>query len=378
MYKVAGIYIHIPYCKQACSYCDFYFSTNLKTKPSLVKALCEEIKLQQNFFSGQQVETIYFGGGTPSLLDKMELKHILDTIRNTFEVAENSELTLEANPDNLSKEYLNELLELGINRLSIGLQSFKPNELDELKRTHSPAQNIEVVKLAQSVGFSNITIDLIYGTPWSTLSEWKSHIKEVIQLNIQHISCYQLTIEDKTELAHRVKSGQLVLADDELTEQQFIVLIDELSAAGFDHYEVSNFGKPGFYSRHNSSYWRDIPYLGIGPSAHSYNGDLRFVNKPNIYTYQADLINKKDWFTIEELTPKDKYNDLVLTGLRTSWGIRLDQIVAKLDQSFANYFQRKAQPYLENGQLIKNNYTYRLSEKAFLLADRISADLFYI
>jgi len=374
---MAGIYIHIPYCRQACSYCDFYFSTQLSSKDSFVQALLMEIPLRKGETS-QAMETIYFGGGTPSLLSIQNIEAILNTIRQYYNVDPQAETTLEANPDNLTPEYLNGLIQSGVNRLSIGLQSFNEQELHELKRTHSAQQNTEVVKRAQAAGFNNISVDLIYGTPWISLQQWEQHLQTVIDLQVQHISCYQLTIEEKTELHHRIKKGQVPVPDDAYTEQQFLLLIDVLKKAGFVHYEISNFGKPGFFSRHNTSYWKDIPYIGLGPSAHGYDGQNRYANVANIHTYIKKITAGEPWYEVEERNEKNVYNDLVLTGLRTIFGVYLTLIEKKLNQSYVNYFQRKAQKYLESGQMIKENYVYRLKEEAFLFADGISQDLFWV
>ncbi len=375
---MAGIYIHIPYCKQACTYCDFFFSTNLSTKNNFIESLLQEIKLRANFFEGQEIETVYFGGGTPSLLSANEIAQILKAIDESFSAKKVREITLEANPENLTQSYLQELKNVGINRLSIGLQSFKADELKEMNRSHNVSQNFEVIKFAKEIGFKNISVDLIYGTPWSSENEWEQFLNEVIKLDVQHISCYQLTVEDKTVLAHQIRTKKTKPLDDELTERQFFSLIDLLAKAGFEHYEISNFAKPGFLSQHNSNYWRNVPYLGLGPSAHSYSGVQRFSNLASIHSYISRVNSKESWFEVENLSEKDSYNDSVLTGLRSKFGVDLVAIEKKLGQSFVNYFQRKAQPYLESGKIIKSGYTYCLDEKAFLFADKISADLFYI
>lgn len=375
---MAGIYIHIPYCKQACTYCDFYFTTTLSSREKFLSALLKEIGSQKDFFSGAKVNTIYFGGGTPSILEKRELSDILNALHKTFAVANDVEITLEANPDNLTEEYLKELKELGVNRLSIGLQSFKESELIEMNRSHNALESIEVIKKAQRSGFDNISIDLIYGTSWTNEEEWAMQLDEVIKLNVQHISCYQLTVEEKTVLHHRIKTGIVAQSNDERTEKQFLILINKLREAGFAHYEISNFAKPDFFSKHNSGYWKDISYLGLGPSAHGYNGNKRFANVANVHNYCEAIEKGSAWFVTEDLSPKDIYNDLVLTGLRTVFGIGLPLIEKKLDQSFVNYFQRKAQPYIERGEMIKEGYVYRLKEESFLFADKISSELFYI
>lgn len=373
---MAGIYIHIPYCRVACSYCDFYFSVNQSSKSEFVSTLIKEINLRKGDLN-YTVETIYFGGGTPSVLTQKELDLILTTIHKEFSIGENPEITLEANPDDLTEKYIQEIKFSGVNRLSVGLQSFNEDELKRMNRSHNALQGLEAIKRAQQAGITNISVDLIYGTPWIDLEQWKNHIDTVISMNVPHISCYQLTIEEGTLLHHQQKKGEFSI-DDEHTEQQFYTLIEKLRESGFDHYEVSNFGKPGFYSQHNSSYWLDKPYLGLGPSAHGYNGNERYANVSNVHAYIKSINEGGSWFEVEKLTQTEMYNDLVLTGLRTTYGLSLRLLEKKLGQSYVNYFQRKAQSYLENGHLLKENYTYKLNEKSFLFADRISSDLFYI
>lgn len=375
---MAGIYIHIPYCKQACSYCDFYFTTTLSSKDKFLKSLRAEIELQKYFLKNIPIQTIYFGGGTPSMLSCDEINSILHSIRNSFSISANPEITLEANPENLTPDYLKALLLTGVNRLSIGVQSFKDSELKAMNRAHASLESISAIKNAKQVGFENISVDLIYGTPWTNEIEWEKHIQSVIDLEIQHLSCYQLTVEEKTALHHKISIGEEKKTDDEQTEKQFLSLIKRMKEEGFVHYEISNFGKPNYFSKHNTSYWKNIPYLGLGPAAHSYSGTSRFSNISNVHVY-CDKIEKGEiWFSEEKLSSKDRYNDLVLTGLRTIFGINLPDIERQLDQSFANYFQRKIQPFIIEGRVVKNGYNYSLKEESFLFADKISADLFYI
>jgi oxygen-independent coproporphyrinogen III oxidase len=340
--------------------------------------LFREIKIQKDFLDKKEIETIYFGGGTPSLLSSSEIKAILEEIRQNFALKTELEITLEANPDDLSPQYLAEIKQAGINRLSIGLQSFSNTELNEMNRAHNAEESLSAVKNAQAAGFKNISVDLIYGTPWTNEKEWADHVEKVIALNVQHISCYQLTVEEKTVLHHKIKNGELPELNDELTEKQFFVLIEKLEKAGFVHYEISNFCRFGYFSKHNTSYWRDVPYLGLGPSAHSYDGKSRYANVKNIHSYIRQIEIGSNWSSEEKLSATEQYNDLVLTGLRTIFGVDIRVIERKLDQSFVNYFQRKAQPYMEKGEIIANGYAYRLKEESFLFADRISSDLFYI
>lgn len=372
---MAGIYIHIPYCRKACSYCDFYFSTNTDSKNELLAALHKEIVLRKDFITGT-IETIYFGGGTPSLLSSNEIDGMLKLIYSNYTISEQPEITLEANPDDLNETYLKELFSIGVNRLSIGLQTFDNNELVELNRLHSSNKNTEVVQLAKAAGFTNITVDLIYGSPWLSHEQWNTNIDRVLELDVPHVSCYQLTVEEKTLLHHRIKKGEIKGPDEDKIAEQFTILIQRLKENGYEHYEVSNFAKPGFFSRHNTSYWKDVPYFGFGPSAHAYDGTNRYMNVANLHQYIKQIELGQSWFTVETLNATTRYNELILTGLRTVFGVSLPKLVEKTDQTHANYFQRKAQKYIENGQMVKNGYIYTLTEEAFLFADHISADLF--
>ena len=376
-YNVAGIYVHIPYCKQACSYCDFYFSTKIDSKSKFIEALLREINLRKGLIN-KTISTLYFGGGTPSLLSNDELSVIVNELKKNHVFEKHVEFTIEANPDDLTKEYCHSLLKIGVNRLSIGLQSFNNEELKIMNRAHNSQMNIEAVKIAQAAGFKNISVDLIYGSPWLNNEQWVSHLNRLDVLNVQHVSCYQLTVEKGTLLYHKMKKGEYSFPDDDNTANQFFTLIKFLKEKKFDHYEVSNFCKKDFISKHNSSYWKNVPYYGFGPSAHAFDGEKRYKNVANVYEYTRNIFANKIWYETELLTPAQKYNELILTGFRSVFGVDLRRIVLLLDQSFANYFQRKVQKYLENGEIQCENYIYKLSEKAFLFADKISADLFYI
>ena len=275
---MAGIYLHIPFCKQACTYCDFHFSVNMAAKPELVKAFLKEIDQRKKYLKGEKIETIYFGGGTPSVLNEDELNSILDKIRKEFLVDNNTEITLECNPDDLTKEKLTQLKKAGINRLSIGLQSFNDNELKWMNRVHMSGESLSCVKLAQDAGFGNITIDLIYGSKFQDMKSWERTLQTVIDLNVQHISAYNLTIESKTKLGIDHQKGNEPEISEELSSEQFKMMIDVLQKSQFVHYEISNFGKENFFSKHNSNYWKGVSYLGLGPSAHSFNGESRQWN----------------------------------------------------------------------------------------------------
>lgn len=372
---MAGIYIHIPFCKQKCSYCDFHFRTNYHSYyEDMVNAMLQELQLRKNEILTETIGTIYFGGGTPSLLKSVDLFKIIEAIKTTFPLVEAPEITLECNPDDITEQLLKEWFDLGINRLSIGLQSFDDKDLEWMNRAHSSEEALNCVKLAQKAGFDNISIDLIYGLPNMDLKKWEEHIELALNLNIQHLSAYCLTVEEKTALHHLVKTNKIVPASNELQSQHFELLQQKLKEAGFIQYEISNFGREDFFSKHNSSYWKGIPYLGIGPSAHSFDGTTRSWNIANNTVYIKEL--KKGMLPIEReiLSKKDQFNELLLTGLRTIWGVSLTKLasLSSLDVTFEQkivLYQEKA--YLE----ILDNHLV-LTEKGMHFADGIASDLF--
>lgn len=372
---MAGIYLHIPFCKQACTYCDFHFSTLLKNKPDFVNALCKEIELRKNYIATTNLESIYFGGGTPSLLSKEELELIFKTLKKFFKWKADAEITLECNPDDLSREKLKELKQAGINRLSIGLQSFNDEELKWMNRAHTAEESEACVKLAQQEGFNNITIDLIYGSKFQTMESWKQTLQKAVDLNVQHISSYNLTVEKKTKLGMDVLKGKEQEVDDEKSAEQFLIMIDVLEKNGYEHYEISNFAKQGFIAVHNSNYWKGKKYLGLGPSAHSFNGETRQWNVANNNTYIKAINDNSTYFEIENLSPENRYNEYVLTGLRTKWGCDLNYIQENLGESFSKHFVNEIEK--QNKSLFeKENSIYRLTKKGRLLADKIAMELF--
>lgn len=373
---MAGIYLHIPFCKQACHYCDFHFSTSLKNKEALLAAMSTEMVLRKEYLKDQTIDTIYFGGGTPSLLSDQELVSLLGLICQQFEVAPDAEITLEANPDDLTKEKLQVYFKIGINRLSIGIQSFRDADLQWMNRAHSGAQAIDAVLNAKAAGFRNITIDLIYGLPGTTDHEWKNNLQVALTLDVPHISAYCLTVEPGTALGHWVKTKKVQAPEDAVGAAQFEIMTEAFTKAGYVHYEISNFCKPGCYSRHNSSYWRDIPYLGVGPSAHSYDGTNRGWNVSNNAQYIRSLEQQQLPFEIEELTTDQRYNDYVLTSLRTIWGSSLEHLEKKFGKDYRIYAWQQAEPYLQGGYLMEQENTLFLTEKGKLLADKIASDLF--
>ncbi|WP_027138389.1 radical SAM family heme chaperone HemW [Gaetbulibacter saemankumensis] len=380
---MAGIYIHIPFCKQACHYCDFHFSTSLKKKDELVQALVSELQLRAHEFETIPVETIYFGGGTPSLLHVDELKFLIDAVYENYHVVSNPEITLEANPDDLNvkssseKSVFESYREIGINRLSIGVQSFFEKDLKLMNRAHN-AEEAKCCLQEATKYFDNISIDLIYGIPGLTNAEWEANIETVLEFNIPHISSYALTVEPKTALDSFIKKGLVKNVDDELAQDQFHMLIEKLKANGYVHYELSNFGKPAYFSKNNSAYWLGRPYLGIGPSAHSFNGHQRGWNVRNNSKYIKALQNKELPIEIETLTVTDKYNEYVMTGLRTIWGVSLEKVAEDFGMHFKNYILRQAQKHIEQQLLYIENDTLLVTNEGKFLSDGIASDLFKI
>ena len=372
-----GIYIHIPFCKQACNYCDFHFSTSLQNKSALVTSIINEIEIRKQYLQNKNIQTIYFGGGTPSLLTDLELNKILENIYKTYNVSKDAEITLECNPDDLTNEKLKELKRAEINRLSIGLQSFNNDELVWMNRAHNAQESEASVKRAQDRGFENITIDLIYGSKFCNLTNWKSTLNKAIELNVQHISSYNLTIETKTKLGHDFKHLKEQAIDDEQSADLFLEMVDRLESNQFIQYEISNFGKEGFFSKHNSNYWKGEYYIGIGPSAHSFDGKTRQWNiaNNNLYTKQVGE-NKNEFFQIETLTENERFNDYILTTLRTIWGADLNFIKANFNTEIVTTFLKQVTKHINNESMVLNNNAYILTNKGKLMADKIASELF--
>lgn len=374
---MSGIYVHIPFCKQACSYCDFYFTTHTLDKGKFIEALIKEIKLRKTYLS-QPIQTLYFGGGTPSVLTTVELEEILNTIRSIYALKQVTEITLEANPDNLSFEYLKALKRIGINRLSIGIQSFDDKDLALMNRAHTSIHAIDCFSYARKAGFNNISIDLIYGLPASSLNSWKANIEKALALNPEHISAYNLTIEDGTPLAYAVKKGRIVLPNDELVAQQHSILIKMLKEKGYEHYETSNFCKPGHRSKHNSSYWKNSHYIGLGPSAHSFNGSTRSWNVSNTRNYIQLISTNKNHYETEVLTLIDRINERILTGLRTKEGINLHQFEIDFGSVRLKELLKNASLNTQSNHLDLSNDYLKVSEKGKILLDKITSDLFIV
>ncbi|MDO7170884.1 radical SAM family heme chaperone HemW [Mariniflexile sp. AS56] len=381
---MAGIYIHIPFCKQACHYCDFHFSTSLKKKGDLVQALAKEIELRKDEFKNITVETIYFGGGTPSLLSVNELQLLIDTVYKNYQVVVQPEITLEANPDDLSKSVIIQLAKSPINRLSIGIQSFFEADLKLMNRAHN-ANEAKTCLEEASKHFKNISIDLIYGIPGLTNENWIKNIDTVLSYNMPHISSYALTVEPKTALDTFIKKGLVKNVDDDLAQEQFHILIDKLEASGFVHYELSNFGKPDYFSKNNSAYWQGKPYLGIGPSAHSFNGNERGWNVRNNSKYIKSIEENKLPIETEILSISDKYNEYIMTGLRTVWGVSLEKVAQDFGKTYVDHLLKVSEKHINLGLLIISNESedskksiLTTTKKGKFLADGLASDLFMI
>lgn len=374
---MAGIYIHIPFCKQKCSYCDFHFSTNLQHKSNLIQAINKELEIRKDEISAP-LETIYFGGGTPSILSEIELESIFETIYKNYSTKNLKEITLEANPDDLNKEKLNFLKSTPINRFSIGVQSFFEEDLKLMNRAHNAQEAETSIKLVQDFGFENITIDLIYGSTTTTNEMWKQNLQKAIELNVPHISSYALTVEEKTILDHQIKKGITKPVDEDRQNEQFQLLVDTLTSHDFIQYEISNFGKEDYFSLHNSNYWKGIHYLGIGPSAHSYNGKTRAWNIANNSKYIQTINENKLPQEIEVLNEVEQFNEMIMIGLRTIYGIDLNRINSEFSQPLVNSFYQELNQLINENLVEKKENKIILKPEAKFFADGIASRLFYI
>lgn len=375
---MAGIYLHIPFCKQACHYCDFHFSTSLANKAPFVDALLKEIELTREYLSGDTIKTIYFGGGTPSLLTGDELKRILDRLYQTYDVVSDSEITLEANPDDLNMQKIIELKSSPVNRLSIGIQSFRDQDLKMMNRAHNAQEADYSVKAAQDKGFENITIDLIYSIPQLSLMDWKENLHKAFALQVQHISAYSLTFEPKTVFGTYEKRGLMKPVEQELSSEQFLTMLQEMRANGFEQYEVSNFCKPGYESKHNSAYWSGEKYLGLGPSAHSFDGNSRQWNVANNSVYIRSLMEGMLSFEREELDARTQLNEYLMTGLRTRKGVDLQRIQSHFGVDLYKLYKDLLDELIHQGKVIIDGSRMALTDEGLLMADRIASDLFII
>lgn len=374
---MSGIYIHIPFCKQACHYCDFHFSTSMKKKEEMVQALVKEMQMRKSEFENETVETIYFGGGTPSVLSDEELAFLIDAVYANFKVAENPEITLEANPDDLSDERIVELAGSRINRLSIGIQSFFENDLKMMNRAHNAEEAKKSLETATRY-FDNISIDLIYGIPGMTNEMWKQNIETALSFGIPHISSYALTVEPKTALKKLIQTGKVSEPKDEVAQEHFMILVEMLQQHGFIHYELSNFGKPDYFSKNNSAYWLGKKYIGIGPSAHSYDGISRSWNIANNPIYLKEIEAGKLPGEVEILTANDRYNEYIMTGLRTIWGVSLNRIQKEFGEEVLQYLQKQSEKFIADGLLAVEKNILKTTPKGKFLADGIASDLFLI
>ena len=375
---MAGIYIHIPFCKRRCIYCDFFSTTQSEKKPTYIHALCQELEMRKNYLEGEEIETIYLGGGTPSQLTEKELNEIFTSLYNIYKVKEDAEITLEANPDDLTPEYVSMLRRLPINRISMGIQTFQEETLKLLHRRHTARQAIEAFQRCREAGFRNISIDLMYGLPGETLDTWKEDLQQAIALHPEHISAYHLIYEEGTALWKLREEHQVEEADEDLSVTLFKTLIYELKQAGYQHYEISNFCLPGLHSRHNSSYWTGKKYLGCGPSAHSFNGSSRQWNIASLDNYLKGIASGKPNYEIEELDLYTRYNDFVITSIRTCWGMSLSRLRSEYSEELYRYCLRMAKSHLEQGVLEIEEDTLRLTQEGIFISDGIMSDLLFV
>jgi oxygen-independent coproporphyrinogen III oxidase len=384
---MSGIYIHIPFCKQACFYCDFHFSTSLKNKDAFLSALHKEIEMQKDYLhplssstpAGKtEVNTIYFGGGTPSLLTESELMNVFESIYKYFDVSPSAEITLEANPDDLTKEKIKQLKATPVNRLSIGIQSFYDEDLKLMNRAHTSREALYVVKSAQDSGFENITIDLIYGIPSASHERWKHNLTSAFDLNVQHISAYCLTVEPKTALAHHIKTGKINDIDEQHGAEQFEIMLEAMQKHNFIQYEISNFSKEGYFSKHNSNYWLKQTYLGLGPSAHSFDGNSRQWNVSNNALYIQGIEKGELNFEKEILTTEQRYNEYILTSLRTIWGTDVNYIEQTFGTDYLKHCLHEAEHYIKAGNLLLQENKLILTDNGKLFADKIASELFKV
>ncbi len=375
---MSGIYIHIPFCRQRCFYCDFYKTLNTSLISKYISALKREIRQRKNYLENEPVETIYFGGGTPSVLNEGELNEILNFLQTEFNVLPGAEITFEANPDDLMPDYLKQIYRAGINRLSIGIQSFQDEYLKKMNRRHTAIQAIDAVENAVKTGIQNISVDLIYGLPQLTDSDWKASLEQVFQLPVNHLSAYHLTYHEGTDFYNRLKKGTLKELKEEESISQFEILVKATEKQGFEQYEISNFAKDKLYSRHNTSYWMGKKYLGLGPSAHSFNGVSRGWNVADAEKYIAAFAGGGSCFEEEMLTENDKYNEYILTRIRTVWGVSLNFIKNSFGEEKAQHFVKNITKYKLTNLIKNSNDIYTLSKKGLFVSDEIMTDLMII
>ncbi|WP_010252743.1 radical SAM family heme chaperone HemW [Myroides injenensis] len=374
---MAGIYIHIPFCKQACHYCDFHFSTSLKKKDEMLCAIKKELLLRKEELNNEIIETIYFGGGTPSILEMEDINDLIQTVYDLYDICDDPEITLEANPDDLDSNTILKLAQSKVNRLSIGIQSFYNKDLTLMNRAHNADEAITCLEEVIQ-HFDNISIDLIYGIPDMNNERWLSNVQKVIDLGIPHISCYALTVEERTALNKLIKKGVIPSPEEEVAHSHFMLLIDKLRKEGYIHYELSNFAKPGYYSKNNSAYWLGKKYLGIGPSSHSFDGVHRSWNIANNSLYIKQIEQDVVPIEIESLTISDRYNEYIMTGLRTMWGVDLRRVEKEFGVEFFNYLKKESQRFLQDELMSLENNILTITDKGKFLSDGIASDLFWL
>lgn len=375
---MAGIYIHVPFCAKRCLYCDFYSNTEMSYKEPYLVALQQEMELRKEYLSGETIETIYFGGGTPSQLQAADFSRIFDTINRLFRVSDDSEITLEANPDDLQPAYVGMLQQFPFNRISMGVQSFDDDDLHFLNRRHDSRQAVRAVELCREAGIMNLSIDLIYGLPGQTVGRWERNLEAAIRLDVPHLSAYHLIYEEGTALYKLLEAGRVTPVEESVSVDLFTLLIDRLTAAGYLHYEISNFARPGCFSRHNSSYWLGKSYLGLGPSAHSYNQQERMWNVSSLPIYIAGMEQGIPNVEREPLPLETRYNDFIITGLRTMWGIDLEEMERRFGKRLADYCRQEAATYLRRGLLSLKGSVMTLSRAGVFVSDGIMSDLLWV
>jgi oxygen-independent coproporphyrinogen-3 oxidase len=375
---LAGIYIHIPFCKKACFYCDFHFSVSFQQKDEVVASLIKELKERKNFIGQEEVKTIYFGGGTPSVLSAGNISEILKEVYAQYTVNDNAEITFECNPDDLSKEYLVGLKECGVNRLSMGIQSLNDESLTWMNRSHNVTQALQAIDSAAALGFRDMSIDLIYGIPMLTEDEWRQTLKRALAMPVNHLSAYSLTLEENTPYNKLVEQKKYKKPNDDEASRHFEILLEEIKLAGWEHYEVSNFCKAGNYSKHNTAYWQNVKYLGIGPSAHSFDGKSRHLNVRSNKEYIQKIQAGESVSESEELSTKDIVNEALLTGLRTKWGVNLAEVMEQYEYDIAATNQTQIMEWQQKDWLEMKDGVLRLRADGFLFADYIASELFVL
>ena len=368
---MAGLYLHIPFCKSKCAYCNFFSVVSEKQRSDFLEALKREAVARKDYLGGEEVRTVYFGGGTPSLLNPSEISEILDCLKMNYKIAAAAEITLEANPDTVSKESLLAYKSIGINRLSIGIQSFFDDDLQYLSRKHDSKHALQVLEWAKNAGFQEVTLDLIYGIPTLTDEKWRKNLEIFFSTGFNHLSAYALTVEEKTALGQRINKGVAAPVDDEAVIRQYEILVEMTENQGFEHYEISNFARPGYYSKHNTIYWKGEKYLGLGPSAHSFDGVSRQWNVAGVKDYCESYS-----FEREELTLDDRYNEYVMTSLRTMWGCDIEFIRSNFGAEYAERFKKSTKKHILSGKMYLTGEKYILNDNGMLFADGIAAELF--